>query len=165
MYAKYHGLGYHVIFLGESLSQGCSLEQCRDSPAESSCTNQEIVLANIRSVKISSPDVSCYLGLVNCRANRPSMKDGIRTKPWMTICAVLKTTKDIMNPSMSQSIRGFASSMSARRFKSMYVLGSSSSLVLIHLQKIQGYLQVCSALPLICFRDRFVRSPVSSSSS
>jgi hypothetical protein len=32
-----------------------------DTLAESSCTNQEIVLANIRSVKISSPDVSWYL--------------------------------------------------------------------------------------------------------
>lgn len=38
LYDRFHSLGYHVIFL------------------ESVCTNQEIVLANIRSVKISSPD-------------------------------------------------------------------------------------------------------------
>ncbi|PVF96860.1 6PF2K-domain-containing protein [Serendipita vermifera] len=38
LYNKFHCLGYHVIFL------------------ESVCTNQDIVLANIRSVKISSPD-------------------------------------------------------------------------------------------------------------
>ncbi|KAG8821824.1 hypothetical protein FRC19_007196 [Serendipita sp. 401] len=38
LYDRFHPLGYHVIFL------------------ESVCTNQEIVLANIRSVKISSPD-------------------------------------------------------------------------------------------------------------
>ncbi|CCA70859.1 related to 6-phosphofructo-2-kinase [Serendipita indica DSM 11827] len=38
LYDRFHSVGYHVIFL------------------ESVCNNQEIVLANIRSVKISSPD-------------------------------------------------------------------------------------------------------------
>jgi 6-phosphofructo-2-kinase/fructose-2,6-biphosphatase 4 len=56
--AKFDKAGVHVVLLGEfrlPISFGVTHQV---SCAESSCTNNEIVEANIRSVKISSPDVS-----------------------------------------------------------------------------------------------------------
>lgn len=56
-----------IIVLGTTLSSSVSQEgmyppqRLPDCLAESSCTNQEIVLANVRSVKISSPDVRWLL--------------------------------------------------------------------------------------------------------
>ncbi|KAG8800223.1 hypothetical protein FRC17_006923, partial [Serendipita sp. 399] len=56
LYDRFHPLGYHVIFLGRSGYSVQNLRSLTPSIVESVCTNQEIVLANIRSVKISSPD-------------------------------------------------------------------------------------------------------------
>ena len=48
--------GVHVIFLGWSLSPHRS-HYSIDAVAESLCDREEIITANIRSVKLSSPDV------------------------------------------------------------------------------------------------------------
>ncbi|KAG8880536.1 hypothetical protein FRB97_000706 [Tulasnella sp. 331] len=51
---KFEAAGVHVIFLGKGLRTRAS--NGRFMETESSCDNDEIVEANIRSVKISSPD-------------------------------------------------------------------------------------------------------------
>lgn len=62
LYNRFHPLGIHVIFLGEWRTPYQSgIKPFSDCGCvESVCTNQEIVLANIRSVKISSPDYATW---------------------------------------------------------------------------------------------------------
>jgi 6-phosphofructo-2-kinase / fructose-2,6-biphosphatase 4 len=60
---KFDKAGIHVIMLGESRSSHIRVE---GSPlVESLCDNKEIIEANIRSVKISSPDV-CDMLSASC---------------------------------------------------------------------------------------------------
>ena len=61
---KFDKAGIHVIMLGTSFLVFAWQSQ-QSSRAESSCDNEDLILSNIRSVKISSPDVSllrfCYV--------------------------------------------------------------------------------------------------------
>jgi len=50
---------------------------------ESICDQEDIVTANIRSVKLSSPDVSCRPQAF-CNVADSSTKDGMQTKQWQT---------------------------------------------------------------------------------
>jgi 6-phosphofructo-2-kinase/fructose-2,6-biphosphatase 4 len=54
-YQKFESKGVHVIFLGMIMSLRAILELTRQ---ESICDQEDIITANIRSVKLSSPDVS-----------------------------------------------------------------------------------------------------------
>ena len=50
---------------------------------ESICDQEDIVTANIRSVKLSSPDVSCRPRAF-CNVADSSTKDGMQIKQWPT---------------------------------------------------------------------------------
>lgn len=57
---KFEKEGVHVIFLGTYFTSLVRYTSSSLLVSESICTNQEIVLANVRNVKITSPD---YKGL------------------------------------------------------------------------------------------------------
>jgi hypothetical protein len=70
---------------------------------ESLCDNKEIIERNIRSVKISSPDVRLHLVLIASTVDLwPSTKDGTLTKPSKTIIFESVITKNIMKQSATR---------------------------------------------------------------
>lgn len=64
---KFHDRGIHVIMLG--IFSAFDRRALRYLLTETMCDNNEIVEANIRSVKISSPDVSPSVQLKKQRSN------------------------------------------------------------------------------------------------
>jgi hypothetical protein len=84
-YQKFESKGVHVIFLGTSPFRRKAVTAWREwLMIESICDQEDIVTANIRSVKLSSPDVSSHS---HCNSilqgvTDSSTKDGTQTKQW-----------------------------------------------------------------------------------
>jgi 6-phosphofructo-2-kinase/fructose-2,6-biphosphatase 4 len=57
---KFEARGVHVIFLGRFRYPRERGPRNEAEHTESQCDKEDIITANIRSVKLSSPDVSCH---------------------------------------------------------------------------------------------------------
>jgi 6-phosphofructo-2-kinase/fructose-2,6-biphosphatase 4 len=79
-YQKFESKGVHVIFLGKFPIPPHEHWLERWLMIESICDQEDIITANIRSVKLSSPDVSYHAPFRDTADI--STKDGTQTKQW-----------------------------------------------------------------------------------
>ena len=63
---KFHKAGIHVIMLGQSVGPLIVNQAINNLHTETMCDNKDIIETNIRSVKISSPDVCLFFDTDGC---------------------------------------------------------------------------------------------------